>query len=300
MTDLHSPMILHHHSPIHVVVPLRPGADLDLVRAKLSGAFAQHDHPVVWHIPRERGDIVQLADRAAEAARDSAGLLVAAGGDGTINAVAAAASAQLAGGALMAELAEGWQRTGTWSRVDEGIAQQLRLHADMAALRWFGALTHLGDTAVLTTLTLAVTAALWWRRHRLLAVGWLVAMAGNGLLTKILKDVFARVRPEHVHGAAQADGFSFPSGHSSASMVAYAMLAYLAVRLLPRAWQVPAVCCAGALIFTTGWSRVVLHVHYVSDVLAGWVLGGTWMVCTVLIMDSMARWRGAPAALARQ
>lgn len=78
------------------------------------------------------------------------------------------------------------------------------------------------------------------------------------------------------------------------------MLAYLAVRLLPRAWQLPAVCCAGALIFTTGWSRVVLHVHYVSDVLAGWVLGGTWMVCTVLIMDSMARWRGAPAALARQ
>ena len=68
---------------------------------------------------------------------------------------------------------------------------------------------------MLTTLTLAVTAALWWRRHRLLAVGWLVAMAGNGLLTKILKDVFARVRPEHVHGAAQADGFSFPSGHSS-------------------------------------------------------------------------------------
>ena len=74
-----------------MVVPLRPGADLDLVRAKLSGAFAQHDHPVVWHIPRERGDIVQLADHAAEAARDNAGLLVAAGGDGTINAVAAAA-----------------------------------------------------------------------------------------------------------------------------------------------------------------------------------------------------------------
>ena len=66
--------------------------------------------------------------------------------------MAAAACALLAGGALMAELAEGWQRTGTWSRVDEGIAQQLRLHEDMATLRWFGALTHLGDTAVLTTL----------------------------------------------------------------------------------------------------------------------------------------------------
>jgi diacylglycerol kinase family enzyme len=91
MTDLQSPLMLHARSPIHLVVPLRPGADLDLVRAQLSGAFAQHDHPVVWHVPRERGDIVHLAERAAEAARDSAGLLVAAGGDGTINAVAAAA-----------------------------------------------------------------------------------------------------------------------------------------------------------------------------------------------------------------
>jgi diacylglycerol kinase family enzyme len=91
MTDLQSPLMLHARSPIHLVVPLRPGADLDLVRAQLSGAFAQHDNPVVWHVPRARADIVHLADRAAAAARDSAGLLVAAGGDGTINAVAAAA-----------------------------------------------------------------------------------------------------------------------------------------------------------------------------------------------------------------
>jgi undecaprenyl-diphosphatase len=213
--------------------------------------------------------------------------------------MAAAACALLVGGSALAELAESFQTQEDWGRVDEVIAQQLRMHADIAALQWFAALTHLGDTWVLATLALAVAAALWWRKHRLLAVGWLVAMAGNGLLTKILKEVFARVRPEHVHGAAQADGFSFPSGHSSASIVAYSMLAYLAVRLLPRQWHMPAVCSAGALVFTTGFSRVVLHVHYVSDVLAGWLLGGTWLVCTVLIMDSMARWRGAPPALAR-
>ena len=91
MTDFQSPLLLHAKSPVHLVVPLRPGADLDLARSQLSGAFAQCEHPVVWHVPRERGDIVQLADHAAAAARDTAGLLVAAGGDGTINAVAAAA-----------------------------------------------------------------------------------------------------------------------------------------------------------------------------------------------------------------
>ena len=92
---------------------------------------------------------------------------------------------------------------------------------------------------------------------------------------------------------AQAHGFSFPSGHSSASMAAFAMLAYLATRLLPRPWHLPAVLAAGALTFTTGWSRVVLQVHYASDVLAGWLLAGTWVLCTVLIMESVSRWRGS-------
>lgn len=91
MNEFPRPHLLHAQSPVHLVVPLRPGADLDLARSQLSGAFAHCAHPVVWHVPRERGGIVQLAAHAANAARDTAGLLVAAGGDGTINAVAAAA-----------------------------------------------------------------------------------------------------------------------------------------------------------------------------------------------------------------
>ena len=39
--------------------------------------------------------------------------------------------------------------------------------------------------------------------------------------------------------------------------------------------------------------RVVLQVHYASDVLAGWLLAGTWVLCTVLIMESVSRWRGS-------
>ncbi len=213
-------------------------------------------------------------------------------------AMALSACTLVLAGATMAELAESGRTQGPWGVLDDTIAASLRAQADTTVLQVFATLTHLGDTWVLAALALAVAAALWWHQHRLLAMGWLVAMAGNGALTKVLKNLFERVRPEHTHGIAEASGYSFPSGHSSASMVAYAMLAYLATRLLPRAWHLAAAMVAGALIFTTGWSRVVLHVHYASDVLAGWLLGGTWVVCTVLIMESVSRWRSPALATA--
>ncbi|WP_426306656.1 phosphatase PAP2 family protein [Acidovorax facilis] len=208
-------------------------------------------------------------------------------------AMGASAFTLVLAGATMAELAESGRTGGQWGALDDAIAVGMRAQADTAVLQWFAALTHLGDSWVLAGGTVVVTVALWMRQHRLLATGWLVALAGNGALTKVLKELFERVRPEHVHGIAQADGFSFPSGHSSASMAAYAMLAYLATRLLSRPWHLPAVLAAGTLIFTTGWSRVVLQVHYASDVLAGWLLAGTWVLCTVLIMESVSRWRGS-------
>lgn len=204
-------------------------------------------------------------------------------------AMAAAAGALVLAAEVLAELAESGTEGG-WGLLDDALAAGLRTQADPHLLRWFAVLTHLGDTAVLTALAAAVAAALWWRGHRLLALGWLVALAGNGALTRILKQVFERVRPEHVHGLAEAHGYSFPSGHSSASMVAYSMLAYLATRLLAPPWHLPAALLASALIVTTGCSRIVLQVHYASDVLAGWVLGATWTVCAVLILEGASRW----------
>ncbi len=78
-------------APMHIVVPLRPGADLDQLRAKLEAVPHLQQRAVRWHVPRARADIVQLAREAARTAKADGGLVVAAGGDGTINAVATAA-----------------------------------------------------------------------------------------------------------------------------------------------------------------------------------------------------------------
>ena len=77
--------------PVHLVVPHRPGADHGQVRQRLEALEPLRRHAVRWHVPAVRAGIVQAADEAARAAKESGGIVVACGGDGTINAVAAAA-----------------------------------------------------------------------------------------------------------------------------------------------------------------------------------------------------------------
>ncbi|GKT24044.1 phosphatase PAP2 family protein [Acidovorax sp. SUPP3334] len=190
----------------------------------------------------------------------------------------------------LAALAEEWAAPTVWALLDQTLADTLRATASVATLTLFATLTHAGDTAMLAVLAVAVAAALWLRRYRLLALGWTAALAGNGLITRGFKHTFERVRPVHTHEIAVADGFSFPSGHSSSSLVAYGMLAYLVLRLLPARWHLPAVLLAVATVFTVGWSRVVLQVHFASDVLAGWLTGGAWLACCVMVMSGVGHW----------
>lgn len=204
-----------------------------------------------------------------------------------------------AGAAGISSLASSGQAGGFWGALDDALAAGLHAQAPVAVLHFFAGLTHLGDGGALAVAAVAVACVLWATGHRLLAAGWLVAMGGNGASTRMLKHLFERVRPEHMHGIAHADGFSFPSGHSSASMVAYTLLAYIATRLLPRPWHLPLALLAGAVVFTTGWSRVVLQVHYASDVLAGWLLGGMWALCAVLVSEAVSRWRSPQPAVVK-
>lgn len=199
-----------------------------------------------------------------------------------------------------AEIAEQLGPEGVMARADEALGVAIGTHAGSATLQFFAAVTHLGDVATLTVLGVAVALLLAWRRHFALALGWTLALGGNGALNPLLKRVFERVRPEHQYLPAGAEGFSFPSGHTSGSTVAYGMLAYLAVRLLPPRWQLPAVLGAAALVFTIGCSRIFLRVHFASDVAAGFASGTAWLtVCIVSVELSRVYWGRGPRSSAR-
>ena len=202
-------------------------------------------------------------------------------------------------GSVFAEMAEAMEAGTSLGRFDDTLAVTLRRSLAPGTLRAFAIVTHLGDVATLWVLGIAVAALLLWRRRPWLALGWSVALAGNGIANRMLKSVFVRVRPLHDQGIAVADGWSFPSGHASASVVAYGMLAYLLVRALPQRSahrRLPLVLAAAALAYTVGCSRVVLQVHYASDVIAGFAAGSAWLAACVLGIEALRRARRTGSA----
>ena len=146
-----------------------------------------------------------------------------------------------------------------------------------------------GGQSIARVLGAAVGAALLLRRRVGLLLGWALAMAGNGVLNPALKQQFARMRPLHVADGISASGFSFPSGHSSGTVVAFGMLAYLGLRLLPPRWHLPVLLVAVLLAFNVGVSRIILGVHYASDVAAGFASGTAWLAICVTGIE-LGRW----------
>lgn len=197
----------------------------------------------------------------------------------------------LAGAAVFAALAVQLGGGTTLSRADQALTDALRVKVAPLTQQVFAVLTHLADPATLTLLGLGVALVLVVRGQRALALGWVFTLAGNSMLNPALKQVFGRVRPLELHQLVSATGLSFPSGHSSGAVVAYGMLAYLALKLLRARWQLPALLAAVTLVVTVGASRVFLRVHFASDVLAGFASGTAWLALCITGIELVLWWR---------
>jgi undecaprenyl-diphosphatase len=163
---------------------------------------------------------------------------------------------------------------------DAGLAADLRAHMPWPALRAIAAITHLGDTLWVASAAAAVLLSLLLRRQGELALAWAVALLGILPINGGLKALFRRVRPLHDHGFLIEPGWSFPSGHAFGAVVFYGMLAYVLLRL-SRRFHRAIVAGAVLMVGVIGTSRILLQVHYFSDVLAGYATGGAWLVLCI-------------------
>jgi undecaprenyl-diphosphatase len=152
--------------------------------------------------------------------------------------------------------------------------------------------TALGSLPVLTLVALAAVGflALSQLYRALLLV--LAASVGGTAWTFLLKGLFARERPRLFEDAV-VSATSFPSGHAALSAVIYLTIAALLARLVERRrLRAYVVGVAALATFLVGLSRVVLGVHYPTDVLAGWTLGLAWALFCWTAMTLLQR-RGA-------
>jgi len=139
-------------------------------------------------------------------------------------------------------------------------------------------LTQLGGWKVITIGSLIITVYLLLKRRIDYLVSYVVAIFGGNLLFLILKMVIHRVRPISEASLTGVEGWSFPSGHAVMSVMFYGIVTYFIVRSI-RSWKLRVfiVMTAMFLIFLIGFSRIYLQVHYLSDVIAGYVGGLFWL-----------------------
>ncbi|NND74900.1 MAG: phosphatase PAP2 family protein [Ilumatobacter sp.] len=178
---------------------------------------------------------------------------------------------------------------------DESAAEWGANNATDASTRVLRAFTHLGGTAGLLVILVSIGAVLYLRRRSwgpvlyLLIVG--VGVAG---LNNILKFVVDRDRPTVAQFAGHS-GSSFPSGHSAAAAACWAAIALVVFRRASR--RTRGVAAAGAVFIAVGVAatRVLLGVHWLTDVIAGVIVGWSWFGLVTLVFGGRLLRLGEPA-----
>jgi undecaprenyl-diphosphatase len=150
-----------------------------------------------------------------------------------------------------------------------------------------------------------VTALLLWRNGARTAALWVASTLLVGtLLGALLKLAVARARPVLNHPVSSVTGFSFPSGHALNAMLGCSLLVLILWRpARRRGRRALLVGVAALLVLLTGLDRLVLGVHFPSDVAAGWLVGGLVVAGSWLAFGPVLRQRalrGADRAVEEQ
>ncbi|AQT70571.1 MULTISPECIES: phosphatase PAP2 family protein [unclassified Streptomyces] len=184
-------------------------------------------------------------------------------------------------------------------RLDRAAAEQLHRTAleDPARVRVLQFFTDVAWDPVTMRLLVAVLVVwLLTRRAWRLAAWAAVTATAGALIGFLVKQAVERARPHLPEPVAHAPGFSFPSGHAMAATTSCAVLLLVLLPLVPRAWRPLPWALAATAVLGVGYTRVALGVHWVSDVVGGWLLGIAVVTATTLVFEAWRADTGRPRA----
>jgi undecaprenyl-diphosphatase len=207
----------------------------------------------------------------------------------------------VAGGLVVAALTYAVRDAPGGIGLDASAADWGARHASPFSLDVLDVLTDVGEPRSIAILAAVLAVIETWRtRSRWVVPFLLVVVAGNGLLTTTVKHLEDRVRPA-INPIAETLGPSFPSGHSSWSAAFFAAAALLLARGRGARSRALLAGLAAGLAVAVAASRVLLGVHWLSDVAAGLALGWAWFaVCAIAFGGRLLRFGATAEAASRQ
>lgn len=128
----------------------------------------------------------------------------------------------------------------------------------------------------------------WRRRSRRVAAYLVLTNLLGGAINTTVKVLVDRPRPQLDEPIGEAFGYSFPSGHTVGATVGFGSLLLAFMPFIPRRLRPLAIAGYFGAVALVAAARLGLVVHYLSDVLAGFVLGLAWLA---LATAAFSIWR---------
>jgi membrane-associated phospholipid phosphatase len=204
----------------------------------------------------------------------------------------------LAGGVLLALLAVVVRSTDVLAGIDSSVAEWGDRHGSAWSHDALTLVTRLGETWLVVIVAVVVAVVDFKRtRNRWVAPFLLAVILGDKLLTGAVKELVDRARPS-IEAVAATLGPSFPSGHTSTAAASWAAFALVAGRWWGRrSWPALAGVAVGIAV-AVACSRVLLDVHWLTDVLGGLALGWAWFAACAIAFGGRVLRFGATAEAA--
>jgi undecaprenyl-diphosphatase len=205
----------------------------------------------------------------------------------------------IVGGVGLAALAYLERTNAQLNRIDRSVATWGWDHRSAASTHGLRLVTDLGSITTIVVLALAVAILETYRTRSAWVLAFLVVLlGGEEVLTISIKDLAGRARPSFDPSAVAGLGPSFPSGHSATAAAFYAGIALLLGRRLGYSGRAALTGLAVGVAVAVASSRVLLDVHWLSDVVAGLLLGWAWFATSAIAFGGRLLRFGAPAEAA--
>jgi membrane-associated phospholipid phosphatase len=204
------------------------------------------------------------------------------------------------GGLLLAALAYLVRSNASLLAVDRGVAKWGNSHSSVTSTHILNTVTQFGNIDIVIVLALVLAVAETIRERSIWVFPFvLIVLGGEELIMTTVKQLVDRARPTF-NPAAATLGPSFPSGHSATAAAFYAAAALLLGRWRERPVRAVLAGLAVGIAVAVAASRVLLDVHWLSDVIAGLALGWAWFaICAIAFGGRILRFGATAEAAAR-